>query len=103
MDVNAMISYVKEHLKEMNDYSFMENDYDSIVAKLVETELCYIDSLVPDESGECDYDDDAAYELILKEMNAAFPNYKMYLECLVDDYLDVSEGYLSESGEIDWE
>ena len=103
MDKNAMKAYVAEHLKEKNDYSFLENDYDGVVSALVEAEIAYIEGLKPDKDGEYDYDDDDAYEYILAEMKKAYPSYKMYLECMTDDYLDVSEVYLEESGEIEWE
>ena len=103
MDRESMKAYVGEKLKEMNDYSFMDSDYNKVVSALVELEMQYIDGLEPDESGECDYDDEAAYDMILAGMNKDFAEYKMYLECLVDDYLEVSEEYLSEAGEIEWE
>ena len=103
MDIKEMKEYVQENLAKMNDYSFMEKDYAAVVSKLVDIEMGYIDSLEPDADGEYDYDDEAAFDLILAEMGKAFPQYKMYLEALTDDYLDVSERYLSENGDIDWE
>lgn len=103
MEINEMKAYVAEHLAKMNDYSFMEEDFAAVVSKLVETETAYIDGLQPDSDGEYNYDDDEAFELLLGEMQKAFPQYKMYLETLVDDYLDVSEQYLSEHGDIDWD
>jgi len=103
IDVKAMKEYVQEKLAKMNDYSFMENDYAAVVSKLVDTEVMYINSLEPDADGEFDYDDEEAFDMIQAEMEKAFPQYRMYIEALTDDYLDVSERYLSESGEIDWE
>ncbi|MBQ9949605.1 MAG: hypothetical protein IJO93_02665 [Clostridia bacterium] len=103
MNKQDMKNYVQEKLAKMNDYSFMDTDFVKVVSALVDFEMEYIDSLTPDENGECDYDDDAAFDYILAGMNKDFSAYKMYLECLVDDYLEVSESYLSENGEIDWE
>ena len=103
MDTQDMKNYVQEKLKNMNDYSFMDSDYNKVVSALVDLETAYIDSLEPNADGECDYDDEAAFEYILKGMNREFASYKTYLECLVDDYLEVSEAYLSEKGEIDWD
>ena len=103
MDGNEMKKYVAEHLKEMNDYSFMGERYADVVSALVELENEYIDALEPDDSGECEYDDDAAYEYVLKGIRSRFKEFEMYSECLVDDYLEVSEKYLSENGDIDWE
>lgn len=103
MDVQKMKTFIVENLAEMNDYSFMDSDFQKIASALVDLEMDYINNLVPNSDGECDYDDDAAFDSILAGITAQFPQYKMYFECMVDDYLDVSEKYLSEHDEIDWE
>lgn len=103
MDVHEMKKYIVQNLAKMNDYSFMDSEFDKVVSTLVDLEMSYIDSLVPDENGECDYDDDAAFDVVLSGITEAFPQYKMYFECMVDDYLEVSEKYLNENNEIEWE
>lgn len=103
MDTQNMKAFVQEKLATMNDYSFMDSDYQKVVSALVDLEMEYIDSIEPNSDGERDYDDEVAFERILKGMKKDFSEYATYLECLVDDYLEVSEEYLSENGEIDWD
>lgn len=103
MDTQEMKVFVEENLAKMNDYTFMDSDFKKIVSTFVDAEMAYINGLVPDDNGECDYDDDAAYEILLDTATEKFPQYKMYFECMVDDYLEVSEKYLSDHGEIEWD
>lgn len=49
------------------------------------------------------YDDDAAYDYMHERMVERFPDYKMYMLRLVEDYMDYSERYLESLGLIDWE
>ena len=87
----------------MNDYSFMDTDYEKAVSELVDSELEYIDKLLNDESGEAEYDDDYVFDMLVNKMKKDFSEYSMYIECMVDDYLEVSEKYLSEKGDIEWD
>ena len=49
------------------------------------------------------YDDDAAFEYMMKELQAAFPEQKMYAMRFVEDYMEYDEAYLENAGLIDWE
>lgn len=49
------------------------------------------------------YDDDAAYDYMHEKMCGKFPEHKMYMLRLVEDYMDYNERYLDSLGLIDWD
>lgn len=49
------------------------------------------------------YDDDAAFDYMHEGMMLRFPNHRMYMLRLVEDYMDYNEAYLDSLGLIDWE
>ena len=49
------------------------------------------------------YDDDEAFDYLLKGMQEAFPDQKMYMMRFVEDYMEYDEAYLESAGLIDWE
>jgi hypothetical protein len=49
------------------------------------------------------YDDDAAYDYMHARMSERFPDYKMYMLRLVEDYMEYGERYLDSLGLIDWD
>ena len=104
LDREGLKQYVLEHMPEMNDYSIlMEGDLEQIVDALIEFEEDYIGSIDPNGSGELEYDDDAAFSMLSCELKKAFPQYETFCEAITNDYMDLSEKFLTESGDIEWE
>lgn len=103
MNTEDMKAYVIAELPKMNDYSFMGDDFEKIVATLIRLEDDYIKSIIPNPDGDCDYDDEEAFNVIFHGIRREFPDYAMFFECMVDDYLEISEKFLTDAGEIDWQ
>ena len=104
LDREGLKQYVQEHMPEMNDYSIlMDGDLEHIVDALIELEENYIGSITPNGSGELEYDDDAAFNSISCELKRLFPQYETFCEAMTNDYMDLSEKFLPESGDIEWE
>ena len=49
------------------------------------------------------YDDDAAFDYMNEQMAQKYPEHKMYMMRLVEDYMDYCEAYLDSIGAIEWE
>ena len=49
------------------------------------------------------YDDDQAFDYMMKGLQAAFPEQKMYAMRFVEDYMEYDEAYLESAGLIDGE
>ena len=49
------------------------------------------------------YDDDQAFEYMMKGLQEAFPEQKMYAMRFVEDDMEYDEAYLESAGLIDWE
>lgn len=104
IDGEGLKKYVMEHMPEMNDYSIlMDGDLERIVDALIALEEDYIGSIAPNASGELEYDDDKAFASISSGLKAAFPQYETFCEAMTNDYMDLSEKFLTESGDIEWE
>lgn len=104
LDREGLKKYVMERMPDMNDYSIlMDGDLERIVETLIDLEEDYIGSIDPSESGELEYDDDAAFRAISQGLKAAFKQYETFCEAMTNDYMDLSEKFLTESGDIEWE
>ena len=104
LDREGLKKYVMEHMPEMNDYSILvDGDLEHITDTLISLEEDYIGSIDPNGSGELEYDDDAAFEMLVRELKKAFPQYETFCEAMTNDYMDLSEKFLTESGDIEWE
>ncbi len=97
-------AYVLSGMPKKNDYSILaEGDLERITDALIEFEEAYINSITPNADGELEYDDQAAFDMISKALKEEFPQYLTFCEAMTNDYMDLSEEFLTESGDIDWE
>ena len=104
LDREGLRQYALAHMPEKNDYSIlMDGDLERIVEALIDMEEDYIGSIAPNGSGELEYDDDEAFDLLSAKLKEAFPQYSSFCEAITNDYMDLSEKFLTESGEIEWE
>ncbi|MEG1523720.1 MAG: hypothetical protein RRZ24_04880 [Clostridia bacterium] len=65
-----------------------------------------LDEQYMETSGASDgaiYDDDAAFDLMGQQMMLRYPEHKMYMMRMVEDYMDFNEQYLDGIGAIEWE
>lgn len=99
----SMHEYVLENFPKKNDYSFIDKkDLEELIDALIEFEERYIESIEPDADGEYEYDDEVAFSFIVNLLNERSQKYAMYHNAIVEDYMEVSEQYMSETGNIDW-
>ena len=104
LDREGLKQYAIEHMPKMNDYSIlMDGDLERIVDALIDMEEDYIGSIDPNGAGELEYDDDAAFERLSAGLKEEFPQYETFCEAITNDYMDISEKFLTESGDIEWE
>ncbi|NLB60894.1 MAG: hypothetical protein GX802_00445 [Clostridiales bacterium] len=99
----SLREYALENFPKKNDYSFIEQkDLEEMIDALIKFEQQYIDSIEPDNDGEYEYDDEAAFGFIVNLLNERSQKYAMYHNAIVDDFMDVSEQYMNETGNNDW-
>ena len=104
MEINTAdaLEYITEKFRAEGDFAFIpEDDLHKVVASLLQIDNGYMS-----EAGVYDggiYDEDEAYEMLSKGIQASFPQYKMYAMRITEDYMDFAEEYLASIDAIDWE
>ena len=102
IDENALRAYVIDKFSAEGDFDFLKEwELPAIVDAMRGFDEEYMRASGADV-GEL-YDDDDAYELIFTNLQAAYPQYKMYCMRLAEDYLDFVEEYLASVNAIEWE
>ncbi len=95
-------AYIAKKFCEQGDFNILPKDtFEKMLDKVME-----LDESFMAESGVNDgavYDDDQAFEYMMKELQTAFPEQKMYVMRFVEDYMEYDEAYLESVGLIDWE
>ena len=95
-------AYIANKFSEQGDFNILPKDvFEKMLDKVME-----LDEAFMAETGVSDgqvYDDDQAFEYMMKGLQEAFPEQKMYAMRFVDDYMEYDEAYLESAGLIDWE
>ncbi|MBQ6891002.1 MAG: hypothetical protein IJN47_00185, partial [Clostridia bacterium] len=93
---------IAKKFEEQGDFNILSKVvFDKMLDKVME-----LDEAFMAESGVNDgavYDDDQAFDYMMKGLQAAFPEQKMYAMRFVEDYMEYDEAYLESAGLIDWE
>lgn len=101
-DSTAARAFIAEKFREQGDFSIIEAEvFDRMLTRVQALDEAYMAESGVDEGGV--YDDDAAYEYMHEAMMREFPEHKMYMMRLVEDYMEYNEAYLESIGAIDWE
>ena len=93
---------IAEKFAAQGDFNILPKD---VFEKMLDKVMA-LDEAFMAESGVNDgavYDDDQAFEYMMKGLQAAFPEQKMYAMRFVEDYMEYDEAYLESAGLIDWE
>lgn len=94
-------AYIIDKLQKLGDYSFLpEGVLGEMLKRLIALDEAFMQNTGVNDGME--YDDDAALAALHASMAEAFPEYKMYMLRLSEDYLDYNEEYLDSIGAIDW-
>ena len=95
-------AYIADKFAQQGDFNILSKDvFEKMLDKVME-----LDEAFMTETGVNDgavYDDDQAFEYMMKGLQEAFPEQKMYAMRFVDDYMEYDEAYLESAGLIDWE
>ena len=95
-------AYIANKFSEQGDFNILPKDvFEKMLDKVME-----LDEAFMAETGVNDgqvYDDDQAFEYMMKGLQEAFPEQKMYAMRFVDDYMEYDEAYLESAGLINWE
>ena len=95
-------AYIANKFSEQGDFNILPKDvFEKMLDKVME-----LDEAFMAETGVNDgqiYDDDQAFEYMMKGLQEAFPEQKMYAMRFVEDYMEYDEAYLESAGLIDWE
>lgn len=96
------LEFILEKFKDMGDYDFIEGHlFNEMVERVLKLDEEYMKESGVEEGGV--YDDDEAYEYMHEKMMEEYPEYKMYMMRLVEDYMEFNEQYLESVGAIEWE
>ena len=94
--------FIAEKFAAHGDFNILPKDvFERMLDKVMD-----LDEAFMAESGVDDgavYDDDQAFDYMMKGLQAAFPEQKMYAMRFVEDYMEYDEAYLESAGLIDWE
>ena len=94
--------FIAEKFAAQGDFNILPKD---VFEKMLDKVMA-LDEAFMAESGVNDgavYDDDQAFEYMMKGLQAAFPEQKMYAMRFVEDYMEYDEAFLESAGLIDWE
>ena len=95
-------AYIAGKFVDQGDFNILPKDvFEKMLDKVME-----LDEAFMAETGVNDgqvYDDDQAFEYMMKGLQTAFPEQKMYAMRFVEDYMEYDEAYLESAGLIDWE
>ena len=94
--------FIAEKFAAQGDFNILPKD---VFEKMLDKVMA-LDEAFMDESGVNDgavYDDDQAFDYMMKGLQIAFPEQKMYAMRFVEDYMEYDEAYLESAGLIDWE
>ena len=95
-------SFILNKFTAQGDFSILPKDvFEKMLDRVME-----LDEVFMKETGVNDgsvYDDDKAFEYMMKGLQEAFPEQKMYAMRFVEDYMEYDEAYLEDAGLIEWE
>ena len=95
-------AYIAKKFTEEGDFSILPKDvFEKMLDKVMDLNEGFMA-----ESGVNDgavYDDDQAFDYMMRRLQEAFPEQKMYAMRFVEDYMEYDEAYLESAGLIDWE
>ncbi len=95
-------AFIAGKFSEQGDFNILPKD---VFGRMLD-EVMTLDETFMAESGVNDgevYDDDRAFEFMMKGLQEAFPEQKMYAMRFVEDYMEYDEAYLESIGLIEWE
>ena len=95
-------SFISNQFSEQGDFGILPKDvFEKMLDKIMELDEAFMAETGVDDGAV--YDDDKAFEYMMKKLQEEFPDQKMYAMRFVEDYMEYDEAYLEKAGLIDWE
>lgn len=95
-------AYIADKFVQQGDFNILPRDvFDKMLDKVMELDEGFMAEVGVNDGAV--YDDDQAFEYMMKRLQEAFPEQKMYAMRFVEDYMEYDEAYLESAGLIDWE
>ena len=95
-------AYIADKFVQQGDFNILPRDvFDKMLDKVMELDEGFMAEVGVNDGAV--YDDDQAFEYLMKRLQEAFPEQKMYAMRFVEDYMEYDEAYLESAGLIDWE
>ncbi len=95
-------AYIAGKFAEQGDFNILPKDvFEKMLDKVMDLDEAFMAETGVDDGAV--YDDDQAFEYMMKALQEVFPEQKMYAMRFVEDYMEYDEAYLESAGLIDWE
>ena len=95
-------AFIAKKFEEQGDFNILSKVvFDKMLDKVMELDEAFMAQSGVNEGAV--YDDDQAFDYMMKQLQEAFPEQKMYAMRFVEDYMEYDEAYLESVGLIDWE
>ncbi len=108
-DKEAAVNFIAGHIDKGAHKGFSPKELDALLRQAVELDLKYMEEngvIVDGMAGDNFYDDDDAFEYISENLIKLYggnDQTAMRICALVDDYMDLQESYMEQSGLVEWE
>lgn len=108
-DQEAAVRFITGKINRAAHKAFSPKEMDSLLRQAVELDLQYMEQagVIRDGmAGDAFYDDDEAFEYIsdrLIQLYGGNDETAMRICALVDDYMDLQQAYMEQTGLVDWE
>ena len=99
---NEARAFIADKFREQGDFNILPKD---VFERMLDAVMA-LDEAFMAESGVNEgavYDDDQAFDYMMRKLQEAFPEQKMYAMRFVEDYMEYDEAYLESAGLIEWE
>ena len=99
---NEARAFIADRFREQGDFNILPKD---VFERMLDAVMA-LDEAFMAESGVNEgavYDDDQAFDYMMRKLQEAFPEQKMYAMRFVEDYMEYDEAYLERAGLIEWE
>ena len=95
-------AFIEKKFDQQGDFGILSREvFEKMLDKVMDLDEAFMAQTGVNDGAV--YDDDQAFEYMMKELQTAFPEQKMYAMRFVEDYMEYDEAYLESAGLIDWE
>ena len=99
---NEARAFIADRFREQGDFNILPKD---VFERMLDAVMALDEAFMAESGGNegAVYDDDQAFDYMMRKLQEAFPEQKMYAMRFVEDYMEYDEAYLERAGLIEWE